>query len=439
MGTGPEVTSGFDLALTELDDGFVVRSGTAAGERPARRARRCRPASEAQQADARAAVAAARERIGDPVPTAGLPARLIAAADSPRWAEIAERCLACANCTLVCPTCFCTSVTQVSDLDGVESVAERTWDSCFTSRLRQGRRRQLPAAHAGPLPPVADPQVRDVVGPVRDVGLRRLRALHHVVPGRHRRPRGAPGRGAAARAAVRRSRPWRPPSPPPRRPAARPPARPLPVIDAQPPTYARAFVVERRRETHDVVTLRLEVDDPALLAGRPGQFVMAALPAFSAAPISVSRFLPDGLELTIRAAGRRDARPVRPPARRLARRPRPAGSRLAGRGRRRPRRRHRHRRHRPRAAAPADRRGPRRPRPVRDRPPAVRRADARATACSSTSSRGSSGRARPRRRPDRRPRRARVARSRRGRHRAVRPGELGRRDARRRSSAGPNG
>jgi NAD(P)H-flavin reductase len=51
------------------------------------------------------------------------------------------------------------------------------------------------------------------------------------------------------------------------------------------------------------VTLRLEVDDPALRAGRPGQFVMAALPAFSAAPISVSRFTPDGLELTIRAAG----------------------------------------------------------------------------------------------------------------------------------------
>ncbi len=40
-----------------------------------------------------------------------------------------------------------------------------------------------------------------------------------------------------------------------------------------------------------------------MLAGKPGQFVMATLPAFSAAPISVSRFRPDGLDLTIRAAG----------------------------------------------------------------------------------------------------------------------------------------
>ncbi len=57
------------------------------------------------------------------------------------------------------------------------------------------------------------------------------------------------------------------------------------------------------RETADSVTLHLSTLDPGLLAGRPGQFVMAALPAFSAAPISVSRYRPDGLDLTIRAAG----------------------------------------------------------------------------------------------------------------------------------------
>jgi NAD(P)H-flavin reductase len=62
-------------------------------------------------------------------------------------------------------------------------------------------------------------------------------------------------------------------------------------------------VTDRRRETHDVVTLTLGTDDPGLLAGRPGQFVMAGLPAVAVPPISVSRFHPDGLELTIRAAG----------------------------------------------------------------------------------------------------------------------------------------
>ncbi|MCA9269512.1 MAG: 4Fe-4S dicluster domain-containing protein, partial [Planctomycetales bacterium] len=49
------------------------------------------------------------------------------------WEETADRCLACANCTLVCPTCFCSSVEEVSDLTGDEVRRERTWASCFTA------------------------------------------------------------------------------------------------------------------------------------------------------------------------------------------------------------------------------------------------------------------------------------------------------------------
>ena len=32
---------------------------------------------------------------------------------------------------MVCPTCFCTSVGAVSDLDGDVTTTERRWDSCF--------------------------------------------------------------------------------------------------------------------------------------------------------------------------------------------------------------------------------------------------------------------------------------------------------------------
>jgi NAD(P)H-flavin reductase/Fe-S-cluster-containing hydrogenase component 2 len=305
MGTGPEVTSGFDLALTELDDGFVVRPGSPAGEHLAARLE-LPNATDEQQGAARAAVAAARAVIGDPVPTAGLPERLIAAAESPRWAEIAERCLACANCTLVCPTCFCTSVTQASDLDGVESTAERTWDSCFTLGFAK--------VAGGNFRPRTQDRYRqwlthkfgtwwDQFGMSGCVGCGRcitwcpvgidvreeLMAVAPPVP----KPAASPAPVVTPAAA------W--PSPTTAR--ALPVIDSLPVIDALAPTYARALVVERRRETRDVVTLRLAIEDPALLAGRPGQFVMAALPAFSAAPISVSRFRLDGLELTIRAAG----------------------------------------------------------------------------------------------------------------------------------------
>jgi len=67
--------------------------------------------------------------------------------------------------------------------------------------------------------------------------------------------------------------------------------------------YSTCRVAATRAESPDSTTLVLTDVDPAIVAGRPGQFVMAALPAFSPAPISISRFRPDGIELTIRAAG----------------------------------------------------------------------------------------------------------------------------------------
>ncbi|NJL29572.1 MAG: sulfite reductase subunit A, partial [Thermoanaerobaculia bacterium] len=50
-----------------------------------------------------------------------------------RWDDVAARCLACGNCTMVCPTCFCTSVEDTTDLAGNVAERYRQWDSCFTT------------------------------------------------------------------------------------------------------------------------------------------------------------------------------------------------------------------------------------------------------------------------------------------------------------------
>jgi ferredoxin len=52
--------------------------------------------------------------------------------EHPRWDEVAQRCLNCGNCTLVCPTCFCTTVEDTTDLAGQTAERWRQWDSCFT-------------------------------------------------------------------------------------------------------------------------------------------------------------------------------------------------------------------------------------------------------------------------------------------------------------------
>ena len=54
---------------------------------------------------------------------------LIANLDHPRWDDVADRCLSCTNCTLVCPTCFCSAVEDVNSLDGNHAERVQRWDS----------------------------------------------------------------------------------------------------------------------------------------------------------------------------------------------------------------------------------------------------------------------------------------------------------------------
>ncbi|MCA9208373.1 MAG: 4Fe-4S dicluster domain-containing protein, partial [Planctomycetales bacterium] len=135
MGTGPGVTAGHDLALTELpeEDGtiFLAEAGTEAG-RDVLTALPQRTATAAETEAARAVTERTAAATGRTMPADGLRDLLMRNLEHPRWAAVADRCLSCANCTMVCPTCFCTSVEDSSDLTGAESERTRRWDSCFT-------------------------------------------------------------------------------------------------------------------------------------------------------------------------------------------------------------------------------------------------------------------------------------------------------------------
>lgn len=134
MGTGPRVTSGYDLCLTELLDGdrhyFVAEAGTALGEELLAELAH----AEATQGDLEAVdrvSAQATEQIRS-LDTNNIATLLVSNADHPRWDDVASRCLTCGNCTSVCPTCFCTTVEDVTDLSGKHAERTRRWDSCFT-------------------------------------------------------------------------------------------------------------------------------------------------------------------------------------------------------------------------------------------------------------------------------------------------------------------
>jgi ferredoxin len=135
MNTGPKAESGFDLALTELTDAgghrFVVEIGSAAGRDILGRIP-SRPASENDLAAAAAVTERAIGKMGRQLETGGLKELLLGNLNHPRWDDVAARCLSCGNCTMVCPTCFCTTVEDHSDLAGTTAMRLRKWDSCFT-------------------------------------------------------------------------------------------------------------------------------------------------------------------------------------------------------------------------------------------------------------------------------------------------------------------
>ena len=133
-GTGPRVEAGFDLALTEVLAGehrFVVEVGSERGGDVLAELT-SRPATGADLAAAREATDAAADRMGRTLEVGDLRELLGRKAEHPRWADVADRCLSCGNCTLVCPTCFCTGIEDTSDLSGDAAERWRVWDSCFS-------------------------------------------------------------------------------------------------------------------------------------------------------------------------------------------------------------------------------------------------------------------------------------------------------------------
>jgi ferredoxin len=131
-GTGPDARGAFDLALIELhDDGghrFVIRIGSSRGADVLEGL--ATPAGALDLEARERLLAGSVERMERSLDFKGAAQVLARNPEHPRWAEVAERCLSCGNCTLVCPTCFCSDVRDTTDLEGTVT-RNRNWASCF--------------------------------------------------------------------------------------------------------------------------------------------------------------------------------------------------------------------------------------------------------------------------------------------------------------------
>jgi len=135
MGTGPKAESGFDLALTEvLNDKrhyFIAEVGTEQGG-DVLKSVKCTKATDENVVTVNEICEKTVKHMGRSLDTSNLKTILYQNSEHPQWERTAARCLTCSNCTMVCPTCFCATVEDVTDLAGTQADRMRKWDSCFT-------------------------------------------------------------------------------------------------------------------------------------------------------------------------------------------------------------------------------------------------------------------------------------------------------------------
>lgn len=135
MDTGPKARQGYDLALTEIlrpnRHVFLVEAGSERGKEILEGL----PLDKAEDEDFKAAQAVtdrAAENMGRSLDAGGIKELLQSNPEHPRWDDVADRCLACGNCTNVCPTCFCSTTEDITSLDGAQAEHARVWDTCFS-------------------------------------------------------------------------------------------------------------------------------------------------------------------------------------------------------------------------------------------------------------------------------------------------------------------
>ena len=140
MGTGPGVTKGADLILTEIlrpgHHTFLLEVATDAGRAAVAGVPVHRETAGAEE-EARHIVDRTAHSMGKSMDTHGIRDLLLTNLDHPRWEIVAKRCLSCTNCTMVCPTCFCSTHEEVPKLGTDEVERWRRWDSCFNGQFSE--------------------------------------------------------------------------------------------------------------------------------------------------------------------------------------------------------------------------------------------------------------------------------------------------------------
>jgi len=133
MSTGPKADAGYDMAITELPDKLLLdvpeaRSALVQGID-------VQPAGEGDIRAGDEMVNQAKDQMNLRFKREDFSRLMNLGMESPVWKETADRCLACGNCSMVCPTCFCNTTQERADITDGSVSRVRVWDSCLSKEF----------------------------------------------------------------------------------------------------------------------------------------------------------------------------------------------------------------------------------------------------------------------------------------------------------------
>lgn len=127
------IEEGFDLAITDLADFYLVWVGTTKGDDLIRIAPELFD-EKITEKDIRKFIkwrAKRNSEFHETIDFILMPDLMDLNYSSPIWDRFAEKCLSCGACTMVCPTCNCYDLRDDIELTSNTVARNRHWDSCM--------------------------------------------------------------------------------------------------------------------------------------------------------------------------------------------------------------------------------------------------------------------------------------------------------------------
>ena len=129
VGGSPSGTEGMDVLLTDLGDRYYVQPVTEKGAKLIEGNPFVKPASEEDAEKKQSSWKNSERSMSSKIRLAVAQKKLEGMFDDPFWDAVSEKCLGCAVCTYLCPTCHCFDI--VDEATDRRGRRVRNWDSCM--------------------------------------------------------------------------------------------------------------------------------------------------------------------------------------------------------------------------------------------------------------------------------------------------------------------